>query len=49
MGEKGRNSFNVLKVGVGEIEVIAHWFEEGRDRFVARASTMIPRSTVRHV
>ena len=49
MAEKGRNSFNVLKVGAGEIEVITHWFEEGRDRFVARASTMIPRSTVRYV
>lgn len=49
MAEKGRNSFNVLKVGAGEIEVITHWFEEGPGRFVARASTMIPRSTVRHV
>jgi 3',5'-cyclic AMP phosphodiesterase CpdA len=49
MAEKGRNSFNVLKVAAGEIEVITHWFEEGSDRFVARASGMIPRSAVRHV
>lgn len=43
MGEKGKNTLNVLKITAGEIEVVPHWFEEGPARFVPRAATTVPR------
>ncbi len=43
MAEKGRNSLNVLEIGVHEIVVTPHWFEEDQDRFVARPPTKIVR------
>jgi 3',5'-cyclic AMP phosphodiesterase CpdA len=41
--EKGKNSVNVLKIGTERIEVISHWFEQGRSAFVAREPIMIQR------
>ena len=41
--EKGKNSVNVLKIGTERIEVISHWFEQGRSAFVAREPIIIQR------
>ena len=41
--EKGKNSVNVLKVGVQDIEVMPHWFDNDTARFAAREPITIPR------
>ena len=44
MAERGRNSLNVLNIGVQEVVVTPYWYEDEPNGFVARRPVSIPRA-----